>query len=62
MEENKQGNWFFRNLYEIRTTIFPEDVNDSRLKKTGKRIGWSMFLMLVLCAAVGVLTAASFAH
>lgn len=62
MEENKQDNWFFRNLHEIRNTIFPEDANDTMLKKTGKRIGWSMFLMLVLCAAVGVLTAASFAH
>lgn len=62
MGENKQDNWLFRNLSEIRNTIFPEDANDTMLKKTGKRIGWSMFLMLVLCAAVGVLTAASFAH
>ncbi|WP_343535177.1 hypothetical protein [Pedobacter sp.] len=62
MQENKQDNWLLRNLQEIRNTIFPEDANDTVFKKTGKRIGWSMFLMLVLCAAIGVLTAASFAH
>lgn len=62
MNTNKNGNWLLRNLYEIRTTIFPEDANDSRLKKTGKSIGWSMFLLLILCATIAVLTAASFAH
>lgn len=62
MRTGKSKNWFFRNLHEIRMTIFPEDVNDSRFKKAGKNVGWLMFLMLLLCATAGVITAASFAH
>lgn len=62
MSTGKNRNWFLRNLHKIRMTIFPEDVNDSSLKKAGKNIGWLMFLMLLLCATAGVITAASFAH
>lgn len=58
----KKENWLIRNLKEIKDTIAPIDPNDSKFTKFRKEAGFTMFLVLLSCATVGILIAVSFAH
>lgn len=49
-------------LKEIKDTIVPEDPNDSKKQKFGKKITWVMFLILMSCGILATLLAVSFAH
>lgn len=53
---------FTQLLAEIKDTLFPENENDSKSKKTQKKMGWIMFLILLGCGTLSMLVAVSFAH
>ncbi|MFD2968726.1 hypothetical protein [Sphingobacterium bambusae] len=55
-------NWFSRQLAEIKSTLVPVNPTDSLYKKFLKQIVWIMFLLLMLCGTIAMLTAISFAH
>lgn len=58
----KKKTWLGRNIYEIKQTIFPDNPDDTPSKRMGKKIGWIMFILIMLCCSVAMLIAVSFAH
>ncbi|MGJ1204408.1 hypothetical protein [Sphingobacterium lactis] len=59
----KQGkNWFERQLFEIKDTLFPEHPDDSPGQRRKKKISWAMFLIFMSCGMIAMLIAVSFAH
>ncbi|MFZ4860592.1 hypothetical protein ACL9RF_00220 [Sphingobacterium sp. Mn56C] len=58
----RKQNFIERNMAEIKNTLFPENEQDSTLRKNAKKFGWVMFLLLMLCSTITMLIAVSFAH
>ena len=61
MSGNKEG-WIKSTYQEIKQTIMDIKPDDSPTKKFGKRLGFVMFMTLMVCGAIAMLIAISFAH
>ncbi len=63
--EQKKG-WFERNYEYMRNTMAPIDPSDTKRQKWWKDLGFHTFMgllsILLLCASLGIIFAASFAH
>ncbi|VTR54006.1 Uncharacterised protein [Sphingobacterium thalpophilum] len=58
----KNENWLKKQYMDLKETLIPIRSNDSPWKKFGKQTAFFMFLTLMLCGAIAMLIAISFAH
>ena len=62
MKEQKKGNWLKNQYRDLKHTLIPTHPNDGPWKKFGKQTAFFMFLTLMVCGAIAMLIAISFAH
>ncbi|OJZ13944.1 hypothetical protein [Sphingobacterium sp. 40-24] len=60
--EKPANNWLKKQYIDIKHTLIPARPSDSTWKKFGKQTAFFMFLTLMVCGAIAMLIAVSFAH
>ncbi|MDF2851112.1 hypothetical protein [Sphingobacterium multivorum] len=60
--EKPANNWLKKQYIDIKQTLIPARPSDSTWKKFGKQTAFFMFLTLMVCGAIAMLIAVSFAH
>ncbi len=62
MENKKDRSWLKNQYFDLKQTLIPSHPNDSPWKKFSKQTAFFMFLTLMVCGAIAMLIAISFAH
>ncbi|GAA4170215.1 MULTISPECIES: hypothetical protein [Sphingobacterium] len=62
MKDEKKESWLKNQYIDLKQTLIPAHPNDGPWKKFGKQTAFFMFLTLMVCGAIAMLIAISFAH